>query len=360
MSDGYLFDQSGFIEDQSFRKAEIVITLEDNWGNLWIGTWGRGVGKGDVRARQLRMLNFGLANHAVNALTFQENILWSGGVPDETFSQGITAWNFQRDMWDYYEQRNISDLRSDEVNAIAVDGRDIWFGTTHGAVRYSGNSGRWKNFDGFDGLSDDLILDIATDDSSVWVASDNGIDRIDKASIGKKDSLIVENLARTDLRTVRVNDLEMMENLLWAATDHGIYVIDTKKDLSGFADEVEGPMSNFITSISRYKNELWFGSADGIDVFDSETKEWRGVPEGRSFPNTRINRVLATEDAVWAATDEGVLKYDRASRSWRTFTVEDGLIDNRVNDILLDGDNIWFATESGITQFYWNDPHRID
>ena len=63
---------------------------------------------------------------------------------------------------------------------------------------------------------------------------------------------------------------------------------------------------------------------------------------------------------VWAATNRGVLKFNRKSRSWRTFTTEDGLIDNRVNDILLDGDYVWFGTERGITQFYWNDPGRID
>jgi hypothetical protein len=55
-----------------------------------------------------------------------------------------------------------------------------------------------------------------------------------------------------------------------------------------------------------------------------------------------------------------MLKYTRSSRSWRTFTTEDGLIDNHVNAILLDGDYIWFGTDRGITQFYWNDPNRVD
>ncbi len=368
MTDGYIFNPGGEVEDRNFRRAKVSVVVEDQWSNLWVGTWGLGVGRGDLRTQRLEMLNFGLVNPSVNALNFYDKVLWIGGLrPNLRRSSfedagGITAWDQNREVWTTYEQRDISDLESDEVYSITVDDDDIWFSTNHGLTRYSIPRNRWKTFDRYDGLSDNVVFDTVVDDSSIWVGTANGIDRIFKQSLatGKKDSLKLEHINAGDLTIVRVRDLELMENLLWAATDNGIYVYDTKKRMGGFSDEINGPQTRTITSISRYENEVWFGSLEGIDVYDVEKREWLGVPEGRFFPNRVINKIVAAHDAVWAATNRGVLKFNRKDKTWRTFTTEDGLISNRVNAILLDGDNIWFGTDRGLTQFFWNDPSRID
>lgn len=361
MSDGYLFDPTGLVEDFQFRTAEIVASVLDDWGNLWIGTWGLGAGKGDVRSLRLEMLDFGLTNVSINSLTFHDEVLWMGGREDLLQNRGgITAWDLDREIWKYFEQRNISALRSDRIHAITVDGDDLWFSTGHGLSRYSTRERIWRTYDNFDGLSDNEVFDTAVDGSTVWVATANGISYISKKHLAKKDSLKFRYLSPGNLTLVRVYDLELMENLLWAGTDQGVYVYDTKKKFGGYSAEIEGPIDFVTNSISRYKNEIWFGTNSGIDVYDINKKKWLGVPEGRFFPNTPINRILASKEAVWAATNRGVMKFNRQSRSWRTFTTEDGLIDNRVHAILLDGDYIWFGTERGITQFFWNDPSRVD
>ena len=361
MSNGYLFNPVGIIEDFNFKKAKITAAVSDNWGNLWIGTWGLGAGKGDLRSLQLDMLDYGLAKTGVNALNFHNEVLWIASAKGSNQSQqSITAWDLNRDTWKTYDQRSISELTSDEFNSITVDGDTIWFSTRYGLSLYSTRTGNWKTYDRFDGLSDNIIFDTVTDDSTIWVGTANGIDRIVKNSLGKKDSLKISPVSPGNLTIVEVYDLELMENLLWAATNQGIYVYDTYKREGGFSDEIGGPTTNVIKSISRYENEIWFGSLAGIDVFDLEKQEWRGVPEGRFFPKTRVNRVIATKKAVWAGTDQGVMKYNRKTKSWRTFTIEDGLIDNHVNAILPDGDHIWFGTDLGLTRFFWNSPNRID
>lgn len=361
MSNGYLFNPVGIIEDFNFRRAEISAAVPDNWGNLWIGTRGLGAGKGDLNSMQLSMLNYGIAKRGVNALNFHNEVLWIASASRSNQSQqSITAWDLNRDTWKIYDQRSISGLTSDEVNSITVDGDTIWFSTGYGLSLYSTKSGNWKTYDRFDGLSDNIIFDTVTDDSTIWVGTANGIDRIEKNSLGKKDSLKISPVSPGNLTIVEVYDLELMENLLWAATNQGIYVYDTYKREGGFSNEIGGPTTNVINSISRYENEIWFGSLEGIDVFDVEKQEWRGVPEGRFFPRTRVNRIVATKKAVWAGTDQGVMKYNRKTKSWRTFTIEDGLIDNHVNAILLDGDHIWFGTDLGLTCFFWDSPNRID
>jgi hypothetical protein len=45
---------------------------------------------------------------------------------------------------------------------------------------------------------------------------------------------------------------------------------------------------------------------------------------------------------------------------WKILTTDDGLLSNECYRLLLDGDYIWIANREGITQFYWNNPARID
>lgn len=361
MSDGYLFDPGGLVEDFNFREAEIVASVEDDWGNLWIATWGLGAGKGDVRSSQMEMLPFGLANAFINSMIFHEGVLWTGGFGDQPANRGgISSWDSERDIWRFFEQRSISALRSDLIYAITADRDNLWFSTGHGLSRYSTRERTWKTYTNFHGLADNRVFDTVVDEKTVWAATANGISTIAKKYLANKDSLRFRSLTPGNLTLVKVSDLEFMENLLWAGSDQGVYVYDTKKKEGGYSADTEGPLNDVINSISRFENEIWFGSNNGIDVYDIERKKWLGVPEGRFFPNTPINRVLATKEAVWAGTNHGVMKFNRKTRSWRTFTVEDGLIDNRVNAILLDGDYIWFGTARGITQFYWNDPNRVD
>jgi len=360
MSDGYLFNPTGIVEDNHFRQAKVVSAVDDDWGNTWIATWGLGAGKADTRSLMLQMLDFGLATISADALALADNVLWVGSASASNVGKGITAWNMNSGRWDTFEQKYVTDLRSDRVNQISAEGETLWFSTAYGAAQYRSDKGRWHTFDRFDGLADNIVFDTAADDSSIWVATDAGISRIVRSSLTRKDSVQIEAISPGNLSLVQVRDLELTNNLLWAATNNGVYVYDTAKRTGGFSDEIEGPLSTSITSISHFENEIWFGSASGIDVFDMKKKEWLGVPEGRAFPNTRINKVVAGKDAVWAATDHGVIKYDRESKNWRKFTTEDGLLDDRVTAIVPDGDYIWFGTSSGVTQFRWNAPGRID
>jgi len=67
------------IQDFDFRTSPIVAAVDDKWGNLWLASWGAGVGKADVRTLRLEIMEFGLGTPIVEALTFHDNMLWIGG-----------------------------------------------------------------------------------------------------------------------------------------------------------------------------------------------------------------------------------------------------------------------------------------
>jgi len=355
MPSGYFFfplEKGGYIQDINLRRYHITSYLKDDWNNLWIGTWGLGAGLSDLRTDRLRLLPFGLMGKDVQALAFEADYLWIGGINRFEPSGGITRWDRRGDKWEYFEARYISGLRSDDVTVIQPDVPLVWIGTLDGLTLFNEKNGEWRTLTVFDGLSHNRIHDLSVSKGVLWVATENGIDMVLKSSL-PSDSIVVRRI----LEGITVYDLELDQNLLWAGTERGVYIYDKSRGLGGF---LEGLAGQAITAVSVCGKEVWFGTRDGVEVFDLERKQWLGPPARRFFTREPVNCILATKEAIWVGTNHGVLKYDRKRSLWRRFTTQDGLIDNFVHSILLEGDYIWFGTREGMTRFYWNSPHRID
>ena len=359
MNDGYFFLPEGYIQDFRLRRAEISALASDDWGFMWLGSWGFGALKGELRTEELELLPFGLYSRHVNALALDRNGLWIGGLNRGLDRSGITYWDQVRGRWRYFESRFISQLLTDEINRLVVAGDSLFCATRFGLSIYDMAHDRWSKFTLFDGLVKDNVNDVLVEDGFAWVATDGGLNLI-KLQPAPQDSDRVVEVAADDLHMRRIFDIERAGRYLWAATEFGVYRFDIERQIGAFVNEVNSPGGRMVTCIARYRNELWFGSTRSINVYNLDTRQWLGAPEKNIFLPGPVRAIAADSVSVWAGTDAGVLKYNRKTRDWRRFTVEDGLIDNQVNVILIDGDYVWFGTSEGLTLFYWNDPNRID
>jgi len=357
MSDGYLFDASRrIINDLQLREFEITCWVRDSWQNVWIGSWGLGAGRGDLTTTRLELLKYGLWSESVQAVVPDGRSLWSGGSGD-----AVTEWQIPDGEPSYFEPALITGFSRQPVTAIAVDDATVWFGTRDGLTRFDRRKRIWRTLTIANNLADNWVHDIFIDEQTIWVATEAGVSRIAKSTVGT-DSLSIRHLNYPALGSVTVFDIDQELNLLWLATEYGIYVYDKEKDEGGFTTGFEGPSNLFTTALSCHDGEVWFGSEDGVRAFDTKTKQWLKPPARWVDPDNKINilRMLAAADAVWLGTDSGVYKYDRYGMRWLHFTREDGLPSNRVNCLLLDGDYLWFGTDAGLTKFYWNAPYRLD
>jgi hypothetical protein len=79
-------------------------------------------------------------------------------------------------------ERSISTELGD-LTSVAADGDGVWIGGTRGLAHY-GFEGRAFVF--FIGTTDvpGPVLDLATDDRYLWVATDRGLVRFDKTALG--------------------------------------------------------------------------------------------------------------------------------------------------------------------------------
>ncbi|GBD93711.1 two component regulator propeller [bacterium BMS3Abin05] len=351
-------DARPYFQDVNDRDFEVKYYVEDPWQFLWLGTWGLGGAKANMRTNFLEMIPFGLIEKDVNAIATNGDEMWLGGINYGAPIHGITRWNRKTGDWVYYEARYIMGLRSDDVTSIAPDGRYVWFGTLDGLSLLDRQKNDWVSFTILNGLADNHVYDVVVDSDFIWVATEEGLDRVDKA-LAARDTLSVKHITRPRDK-VPVYDIEMDSNLVWAATGYGVYVYNRTNQKGGYYSGANGPGTASVFGVSVSGNEVWFATRYGVEAYNKSEKKWMGPPARHLVPDLKAFAIRATPKAVWLGTTNGVYKYDRRRDFWRKFSQIDGLLDPRVQDILPDGNYIWFGTREGLTRFYWNAPYRID
>ena len=239
----------------------------------------------------------------------------------------------------------------------------IWFGTRNGLTRYDKKKNRYRTYSQTDHLVDPRITGLALDETSLWVGTEAGLARIDRAGGGNKDTLVIEVLDFKNTGTTHVYDLDHQADLLWAGTEFGLYRYDKKKKTGGFYTGSLGPGTQRTYAVACYGDEVWYATDRGISALVEDEGAFDQWPQ-RSIRNepvdTRVHRMIVNETTIWAASDGGLIKLDRAENRWVLFTVEDGLPDQRVYCLSADGDYLWMGTAVGLSRFYWNAPYRID
>ncbi|MGQ9561584.1 MAG: ligand-binding sensor domain-containing protein [Candidatus Oleimicrobiaceae bacterium] len=354
---GLFYDARGLLQDVNLRQFPITCWVDDPWQVLWIGSWGLGAGRGDLKSYRLTMLPIGLCQRDARVVARQGKEFWIGG-GDEDQMPGVTLWD-GADSWSYFEPRLLMGFRSARVNSIAPCPQEVWLGTDQGLVWFDRARQLWKTFGKTELLPDERVNDVLVDSLYVWAATRRGVTRYLRSSL-RTDSLVAQLVQWPALGDVAVYDLARTQNLIWMGTEYGIYVYDCAGDSGGFYSAPEGPLSRPVTAVASCGQEVWFGTPETVEGFDMRSRSWFRPPARLLQTGGRVNRIAADTSAVWATTDNGVLKYDRKRKRWRLFTVEDGLPSNEVFSVCLDGDYVWFGTRRGLTRFYWNSPYRID
>jgi len=349
----YMILENG-IQDENFREYRFTDAVQDQFSNRWLSTWGAGAAFAKMDMLTLNLVQTGPFAPDIQMMAWDKNGMWMGGLPDSEIAHGISYWNMIKNTWHYFEAAFLSGLRSDAVNAIAVDDPNIWFGTQNGLSKYNRDEDIWTTYSQQNNLWDERITSLALDDSTLWVGTEYGINRV------KLNGNIIQKIRDERLIHRHIFEIDTDPEGLWAATDRGIYRYLSEENQWHFMQGYGGMLTYTVTAVAVYDDEVWFGTDDGVEMYNKRSEQWTGFPSAHFPTGARIQTILPDETAVWFGTDQGVLKYIREEERWHTFTKKDGLLDNDVRWILLDGDDIWFGTARGLTKFFWNAPYRVD
>jgi hypothetical protein len=350
----YTIIDNWVLMDRNFREFPITGFFKDYKERVWFVVDNFGIGVGDLYVQRADFYEFGLPDIIPTAIQFHYGDLWIGGLDRKTGRPGITLWENGEIAWKYFEARWISHLPDDNVNNILVDGDSIWFATEYGVSVYDSRKNKWKNFSLKESLISNLVLDVERLGNFIYAATDQGLSRINRLSAG------VKSINNDQFLNLRINQLAVQKDTLWAATDRGIYRLISELNKWEFIPSNAAINDFRITAVTSYKDEMWFASGGGIMWLDLKTGKWESYPQIEMEILPPYSDIQVNEKSVWVATPSGLLKFDKVNKFWKLFTTEDGLLNNNCHRILLDGDHLWVTTDLGITHFYWDNPDRID
>ncbi len=303
-------------------------------------------------------------------------------------------------------------LSSEMVNAIAVQGEEVWFGTEGGgATLYDGPrkickayttkgepmdkvdkgvSINWQNL-----LPYNHVTVIVPDVDRIWFGTyfygfgGGGI-----SYYQPQKNPPWKRFNTNDGRAKKVVSMAVDGEWVWVGSEKGLSLLDKKTEgWKRFYSTNDGLSGNFINSLLVQPNFLWAGTNGGISRFDKVKKTWKTYSEKDGLTETEIKSLVSTGRKIWAGgiggvlfeydpiadhwkrigptdplrnggiqsitlakekvficRDNGVSIYDLPTGQWESLTVSDGLLSNTVFCATEDKSSIWFGTDKGASR----------
>lgn len=354
---GYTMYREGYIEDNSFRRYTITAWLDDNFDNIFVGTWGLGPMIVDDLTMETSLIPCGLLQKATDAIYIDGDSLWLGGNAGDAVREyadsryGVTLYDRTRKEFTYFEPRYIPGFDSEIIYDIAGDDKNVYFAGEHGLTVYTRKNGNFYTMGRRDGLPDDEATAVTAAHDSVWIGTPEGL------AFYNPIIDTVKIVGGQILGRRFITDLELADNRLIIGTEKGAFYINIATRRIGRLRDPDGNLGGLIRHISVNENELLVSSDYGLTLVDLSTEKATTIDQV-GVPGSYAG---AVNDRYYAAViDRGLLLVERATGKQRIFTTEDGLLSVDINVMVAEGDFLWIGSGQGLTRFMWINPNRVD
>jgi ligand-binding sensor domain-containing protein len=311
-----------FVQDRHLRIYYMTCVVSDG-RSLWVGTGGKGLYRYDIYTCNSENLCFGVPGGKIRAIHPDGAKIWIGGDND-----AITLWEREKNRWNYFDLSEYG-LSSTRVRAIATDCSSVWFATPEGLVRL--HDDEFKTFTVFDGLPSNNVTDVETDSNAVWVATDWGLARVIQDVIVKEDKT----------EGVRINDIALVGDSLFIATPYGVW-IKYGKELYALPDST----GIFSTGVSVVCGNKFFATKMGI-----VTNDGKRLTYPVDLPDLNIYTIEVSQDEVWIGTARGAVRFDKTLSAREIFNGENSPIKGTVYAISICGSSVLFGTDNGLIEY---------
>lgn len=300
----YVHEQGGFsLLRPELAQEAVSALLEDDSGDLWLGTIDRGL---------IRLSRFGL-----------ERLGLEQGLPDN---------------------RVVSLLQDSE--------RNIWVGTNGGLLRL--RDAPFTSFTQDDGLAGNYVRTVlAHGNGSIWAGTSNGLSRID----GDRVQTLALTLADGSVPSI-LSLAQGSGDTLWAGTfTHGLLRLENGT-LAQVIDRDQGLGANEVRAIlPAVDGSLWVGTAKGL----SRIKDGRisTYYQQDGLPGEFVMALHQADNGdIWVGTGVGVgiLRQGRPDR------IEALYLNSQENAEYAfgfyqepDGKHMWMTTDRGLLRYRYRD-----
>lgn len=373
--DGYSFHvlQHDPLDPTSLPTSNAGNLYLDRAGNLWIGTWGGGVIRLDLKTDTSTQYTHdpdnpnSISDNRVQSL-FEDSQghYWFG-----TYRGGLNKFDPNTQAFKRYQHDpdNPNSLSHNRVWGILEDkGGRLWVATSDGLNYFDPQTETFKHY--FHSETDESSLSHSlirvlhkTKDGVLWIGTEQGVNRY----IPQSDSFqhYFENPHLTSgqyghsIRSI----LEDHKGMLWIGSRLGLVRFNVQNDdYMPFTHYPENPHSiseNNVRSIFEDSSgTMWVGTAShGVDKFDNKPKKFNLVDLNHMDSSNIVALIEDRQGHLWVGSREGGVSRLNIKTGTYTNFVNDpndsnSLIDNEVWS-LFEGKNgaIWIGTQRGLDRF---------
>lgn len=342
--------KNGTIQRYSTREGlrnNYVHSLSfDNVGNLWIGTYGKGISifasDGIKQESKLNELNESI----IHQLTTDENHnMWIA-----TLEEGLVKWNVSDSTLTYFTESD--GLANNHVRCMHEDSwGNLWIGTSGGGIsKFSGQHFNEYNTASI-GLKSNYIYAVnAVNDSDLWISNSGfGVDRYINNKIQHYgiDSGFVNDKVKTIHNT---ND-----SIVWFGTEgKGLYVF--KDDSMQHSGVNVG--SQWVKDVTEDRDgKLWVATSGGgitkISTSKNGDKSLLRLTRKKGLKSDRVSVLHVDKwNRTWYAYQNGGVGYVHSDSTIHNFPLSHGTSESVVRSITEDSvGNLWMGTAgNGIYQ----------
>ncbi|MES2798824.1 MAG: two-component regulator propeller domain-containing protein [Bacteroidota bacterium] len=333
----FLYDNTQKIIELSEKNGlpmqAIQEIFEDNHGNIWLASEGKGLIRFTGKTFVYYNKNAGLSSDLYLSISQdRQKNFWFG-----SYDKGL-------DILYANGQRKSIEIGNNTVwsSIHDVDGLS-WVGTGSGLFALSGEK-ILKEYYYEDGTPGDKITTLFKMNSSTFYIG--GAEGVSIYRNGK-----IKKLGNDGIETVR--SFCKYDNTVYCATDMGLFKIQNDQLIA---------VGNFYKSIygieSDNKGNLWIGTEEGLFLFDGEKTS--NINYSKNPASNYINFLNRRDDNLYVGTNNGLYiisegkgKGNKEYKAQR-FGTSEGIVnlETNINASYFDyAGNLWFGTASGLVKY---------
>lgn len=358
------------IDIQKKSKKETVISvksiIEDNTGNLFLGTFNGGLLKLNIKTRTITSVKLDVpnpANYLINSLVKDKN-----GTIYLGTNFGLKVLDQSKNQVKKVTATNNNQILSGNIVSMFLDSRqNIWIGNGYkGLVRVNLNS---KEAFSYPITTKRIMSILATDPKTILCATENdGLIIVNDQGVVQKKYIN----SKFNIRSLSSNSVWSLfldkERRIWLGYyNKGLGVFDKINSkvniLESLAGNSQSLQTNCVTGIAKdHAGQLWISmEGGGVDVYNPVNKTFKHITRSdNSFysglTNDNITKVfIDKKQNVWLSSwNEGVFLLKKGSRNFINYSTKNtGLASDNIMSITEDSRGvIWIGTFAKGLHYY--------
>ena len=240
-------------------------------------------------------------------------------------------------------------LISNNIRCISADDKNVWIATDRGVSRLDRATNRWRHYTKDDGLNSDNINAVASDLNWVWFGTDDGV------SLYNIDTGTWRSFkAKDGLKGNRVFRIAIGMDYTWFGTDQGINRYTRSIDSWSSRTAKDGLSNNVVSAIALEDEYVWVGTQKFVNRYSRTTDSWNTYSTNEGLADNFVTTIAISDNYVWFGTyHSGISVYNKTNQMFvKTYTKSDVLSSNDIRSIAIDGNNIWIGTaNAGVLRY---------